>query len=58
MPRRKDERLLDARNRKIKNRFDFLYNTKRMRFDDVINKLKWEEFFIEEETIIRILKAA
>jgi hypothetical protein len=44
-----------ARYRAIKDRFDQLYNDKRIRYDDVIRKLG-EEFFISEHTVLRILK--
>lgn len=47
--------LIERRNKKLKERFNYLYNEKRMRYDDVIKKLSLDEFFISESTIDRIL---
>jgi hypothetical protein len=44
-----------ARYRAIKDRFDHLFNEKRIRYDDVIKKLG-QEFYISEHTVLRILK--
>ena len=41
--------------RAIKTRFEHLYNTKRVRYDDVIQQLA-QEYFCSEQTILRVLK--
>ena len=56
MPKKKNLNLLESRNKKLVELFDKLFNEERLRFDDVLQKLKWEYFFIEEDTIIKILK--
>lgn len=39
----------------VKDRFEYLFNVKRIRYDDVIKQLS-AEFFFSEQSIIRILK--
>jgi len=56
MPRTKNDRLLINRNQKILKRFDYWYNKKRLRYDDVLHKLSEEEFFLNEKTILKILR--
>lgn len=51
-----DKQLLLKRDRKIKTTFNQLFNKKRLRIDDVIFQLKWEHFFLSEQTIKRVLK--
>ncbi len=48
--------LIKCRNAKLRKRFEFWYIHRRLRYDDVINKLKWEEFFLSESTITMIIK--
>ena len=43
------------RYRAIQERYDELYNKKRLRHDDVIQKLKEEFFIAQETTVYRIL---
>ena len=44
-----------ARNQRLTDRFNYLYNVERKRYDDVITALK-EEFHLAEATIERVLK--
>lgn len=39
----------------VKDRFEHLFNVKRIRYDDVIKQLS-QEYFFSEESILRILK--
>jgi len=55
MARYTDQELLDARNKALRKRFEYWYETKRLRLDDVIQKIKGE-FFISESTIMKIIK--
>ena len=41
--------------RKVKNQYDFLYNEKRLRHDDVIEKLM-DDFCISSITVYRIFR--
>ena len=52
----RNKELIDKRNKKLKERFDYWYNIERKRYDDVIKTLSEDEFFITESTIIRVLK--
>jgi len=52
MPRNKE--LIKQRNRRLKQRFDHWYHKKRLRYDDVIEKLK-DEFFLTSSTIEKYL---
>ena len=56
MSRTNDNRLILKRNKKIRERFDFLYQKKRMRYDDVLEKLSEEEFFLSQRRIMEILR--
>lgn len=42
------------RNKKLKEQFEHLYNKKRLRLDDAIQKL-CEDFFLAESTVQRII---
>jgi len=53
----KDVKLIEARNKKLIERYYYWSEVKRRRFDDVINILKYEEFFIGEAYIMKILSA-
>ena len=55
MARYTDKVLFENRNEKLKKRFEYWYDTKRLRYDDVIQKIKGE-FFLSESTIIKIIK--
>lgn len=52
-----DKKLLEKRNKKVVEMYTYLYDVKRKRFDDVMNSLKWDYFFLEETTIKKILKS-
>lgn len=59
--RRCDEtrrRMTDERNRAIQARFRELYDKKRLRYDDCLQKLKAEFFIAHDFTVMRILRAA
>jgi len=45
-----------ARNERLRQRFNYLYNTERKRIDDVIDTL-CQEFCLEKITIERLLKS-
>ena len=51
----KREKRLHKRNEVVVARFFYWSDIKRRRFDDAINKLENEEFFIEYQTISKIL---
>jgi hypothetical protein len=57
MPRcKRDQRLLEKRNRKIAARYYYWTEIQRLRSDDAIRQLAEEEFFISEATILQILR--
>lgn len=51
-----DKALRDLRDKDIVEKFNHLYNLKRLRYDHVLFSMKWETFFIEEKLIRKILK--
>jgi hypothetical protein len=51
-----DIELIRKRDTKIVERFSYLYDIKRKRFDDTIKQLKWEEFFLKERTLKSIIR--
>ncbi len=51
-----DIELRRKRDTKIVERFIYLYDIKRKRFDDTIYVLQWEEFFLKERTLKEILR--
>ena len=51
------KKLLQLRDKRLRERFDELYKKKRLRLDDVMEKLE-QEFFISQRTIRGIMKAA
>ncbi len=51
-----DVQLIEKRNKKIVEKYIYLYDVKRMRFDDVMFSLQWEHFFLTERTIKEILR--
>lgn len=56
MPKGRDKYLIEARDRKMFERFYFWSEVQRLRFDDTIRKLAFEEFFLSEATTLRIIK--
>ena len=51
------KKLLQLRDKRLRERFDELYKKKRLRLDDVMEKLE-QEFFISQRTIRGIMEAA
>jgi|GEM_PF-2708870 hypothetical protein len=47
--------LIKLRDERLVRRFYYWYETKRLRYDDVLNKLSTEEFFISETRIETII---
>lgn len=47
--------LIKQRNDRLVHRFYYWYETKRLRYDDVLRKLSTEEFFISEARIRAII---
>ena len=58
MRRKRDDRLICKRNKKICARYYYWTEKQRLRSDDAIRQLSEEEFFLSEATIIHILKNA
>lgn len=54
MPRPKRKRTV-AKYIRIQERFNELYNTKRLRYDDTLQKLS-EEFFMSTDSVQKILR--
>ena len=58
MRRRRDNRLIEKRNKKICARYYYWTEEQRLRSDDAIRQLSEEEFFLREATILSILQKA
>ena len=56
MSKGRNKQLIDERDKKLFERFYYLSEVQRLRFDDVIHKLSTEEFFLCEATTLRIIK--
>jgi len=56
MPKGRDKKLIEKRNKKLCRRYYFWTEVKRLRFDDAIRLLSEEEFFISEERILSIIR--
>ena len=54
----RDQELLESRNAKILERFVYWTEEQRLRSDDTITILAKQEFFLAEQTIIKILNQA
>jgi hypothetical protein len=52
----RDPELIRLRNMKLTERFYYWHEVRRLRYDDVIAKLSLKEFFIGEQSIIKIIK--
>ena len=52
----RNRRLIEARNRKIAQRYYYWTEVKRLRFDDAVKELAENEFFLSEFTVWQILK--
>lgn len=55
MPRGRNKRLIDLRNRFLLKRYHYWTEVKRIRFDDALKILSEREFFISEERILAIV---
>ncbi len=57
MPKKgRDKQLIERRNRKLVERYYYWTEVKRRRFDDVLETLSNEEFFISESRILVLLR--
>lgn len=56
MAKGRDKKLIEARNKKIFERYYYWSEVQRLRFDDTIAKLAYEEFFLSDQTVLRIVK--
>lgn len=56
MRRKRDNRLISKRNKKLCARYYYWTEVQRLRSDDAIRQLSEEEFFLSEATVIGILK--
>lgn len=54
----RDQKLLAARNAKILERFIYWTEEQRLRSDDAITILANQEFFLTEQTILKVLNEA
>ena len=50
----RNKELINNRNVLLKKDYDELYNKKRLRYDDCLDKLS-EKYFLDQQTIHRIL---
>lgn len=53
----RDSRLIEKRNEKLLKRYYFWTEVERLRFDDTLKVLSEEEFFISEQSVLRIIQA-
>lgn len=56
MSKGRDKDLISARDRKLFERYYYWTEVKRLRFDDALQKLSSEEFFISEGRIMQIIR--
>lgn len=56
MSKGRDKTLISARDRKLFERYYYWTEVKRLRFDDALQKLSSEEFFISEGRIMQIIR--
>jgi hypothetical protein len=56
MSKGRDKELISARDRKLFERYYYWTEVKRLRFDDALQKLSSEEFFISEGRIMQIIR--
>lgn len=56
MRKGRDKTLISARDRKLFERYYYWTEVKRLRFDDALQKLSSEEFFISEGRILQIIR--
>lgn len=53
----RDSRLIEKRNEKLLQRYYWWTEVQRLRFDDTLRVLSEEEFFISEQSVMRIIQA-
>lgn len=56
MPRGRDRRLIEKRDKALCRRWYYWTEVQRLRFDDAIKILSEEEFFISEERVMAIIR--
>lgn len=56
MSKGRDKSLISARDKKLFERYYYWTEVKRLRFDDALQKLSSEEFFISEGRILQIIR--
>lgn len=54
----RDSRLVERRNQQIVARYYYWTEVERLRFDDAVKQLAENEFFLSEDSIVRILKSS
>ncbi len=52
----RDHELIELRDKKLAERWHYWTEVKRRRFDDVIEILSREEFFVGEQTILQVVR--
>lgn len=56
MAKGRDKDLIELRDKKLFERYYYWSEVQRLRFDDTIRKLAFDEFFLSEATTLRIIK--
>lgn len=56
MAKGRDKELVNSRNVRIYERYYYWTEVKRLRFDDALQKLSSEEFFLSESRIMQIIR--
>lgn len=56
MTKGRDKELIELRDKKLFERYYYWSEVQRLRFDDTIRKLAFDEFFLSEATTLRIIK--
>lgn len=56
MSKGRDKELIEARDRKLLERYHYWTEVRRLRFDDALRKLSLEEFFLSEGRILQIIR--
>lgn len=56
MSKGRDKRLIQLRNEALCRRYYYWTEVQRLRFDDAVKILSQQEFFIAEETILKIIR--
>lgn len=56
MRKGRDKQLINERDKKLFERYYYWTEIQRLRFDDTIQKLSSEEFFLSEQRVIQIIR--